>query len=189
MCNVRMLSGDKHDTAMFVGQQIGLEEDEIRSELRPEEKLAIVSELKEEKKGCNQLLSLFFAKPRLVLMCGDGVNDAPSLVAANVGVAMGAGAALAMETADVTLMDSSLTKLIYSINMGRSVIGKIRQNIIFSLMVKLLVLGLTLTNHVGLWAAIGSDVGSMVIVTLNSMLLLPKKKKEASTEANAKESV
>merc|ERR1712029_536727 len=99
----------------------------------------------------------------------------------------GAGAALAMETADVVLMDSNLTKLHYSIEMGKSVIQKIRENVLFSILVKLIVLGLTITNHVGLWAAIGSDVGSMVIVTLNGMSLLPKKQKTAA--ANAEENV
>ena len=174
--NVTMLTGDKKETALLIGKKIGLAERNIKSELLPEEKLALVSEMKIETDDVNPLLALFFSKPRLVLMCGDGVNDAPSLVAANVGVAMGAGAALAMETADVTLMDSHLTKLTYSIKMGRSVIGKIRQNVVFSIVVKLVVLTLTLMNKVGLWAAIGSDVGSMIIVTLNGMSLLPKKR-------------
>merc|ERR1711933_229080 len=173
--NLRMFTGDKRETALSIGSKIGMEKDDIKSELLPEEKLNLVSELKAETTSSNPLVALFFGEPRLVLMCGDGVNDAPSLVAADVGVAMGEGAALAMETADITLMDSKLTKLSFSIKMGRSVIRKIRENVIFSILVKLVVLGLTITNHVGLWAAIGSDVGSMIVVTLNGMSLLPKK--------------
>jgi len=186
--HLSMFTGDKRETALSIGKKIGMEEGDIQSELLPAEKLNLVSGLKTDIKDSNPLLALFFAKPSLVLMCGDGVNDAPSLVAANVGVAMGEGAALAMETADVTLMDSNLTKLSYSIKMGRSVIRKIRENVVFSILVKLVVLGLTLTNHVGLWAAIGSDVGSMIIVTLNGMSLLPKNKK-SKTETGTKETV
>jgi len=174
---VHMLTGDKKQTALSIGKKIGLAEGSIESELLPEEKLNLVTKLKAEtEEDSNPLLALFISKPRLVLMCGDGVNDAPSLVAANVGVAMGAGAALAMETADVTLMDSHLTKLSYSIKMGRSVIRKIRENVIFSIFVKVVVLVLTLMDKVGLWAAIATDVGSMIIVTLNGMSLLPKKR-------------
>ena len=172
---LRMFTGDKRETALSIGNKIGIEKDDIKSELLPAEKLRLVSALKEDTSSYNPLLALFFGKPRLVLMCGDGVNDAPSLVAANVGVAMGEGAALAMETADVTLMDSNLAKLSFSIKMGRSVIQKIRENVVFSILVKVVVLGLTITNHVGLWAAIGSDVGSMIVVTLNGMSLLPEK--------------
>jgi len=186
--NIKMFTGDKRETALSIGQKIGMNEDDIMSELLPSQKLQLITELKADIKDSNPLLSLFYAEPQLVLMCGDGVNDAPSLVVANVGVAMGEGAALAMETADVTLMDSNLTKLIYSIKMGRSVIQKIRENVVFSLVVKLAVLGLTITNHVGLWAAIGSDVGSMIVVTLNGMSLLPKKK-ENKIEVVAKENV
>lgn len=186
--NVTMLTGDKKETALSIGKSIGLHENDIKGELLPEEKLSLVSDLKAEANTTvNPFLALFFSKPRLVLMCGDGVNDAPSLAAADVGVAMGAGAALAMETADVTLMDSHLTKLSYSISMGKTVIRKIRQNVVFSIFVKLVVLGLTVVGMVGLWAAIASDVGSMIIVTLNGMSILPKKRKVKEVITNNSE--
>ena len=89
---------------------------------------------------------------------------------------MGEGAALALETADVTLLDSNLEKLVYCISMGRRVLGKIKQNIIFSMLVKGIVLWVALNGYSSLWAAILSDVGSMLAVTLNSMLLLPQRK-------------
>jgi hypothetical protein len=89
---------------------------------------------------------------------------------------MGEGAALSMETSDVTLLDSNLEKIEYSIRMGQRVTAKIIQNVIFSIGVKFIVLGFALAGKTDLWAAIASDVGAMLIVTLNSMLLLPRRR-------------
>lgn len=179
---VTMLTGDNNDTANAIGQQIGLSAGNIRSQLLPEEKLSIVSAMKDESSGGRSIFESVCSKRKLVLMCGDGVNDAPALATADVGVAMGAGAALAMETADVTLMDSHLSKLVYSVKMGRRVIRKIQENVVFSLAVKLLVLGFALAGKVSLWAAIAADVGAMILVTLNGMLLLPSRKKKESIQ-------
>ncbi|KAL3906134.1 MAG: hypothetical protein SGILL_009397 [Bacillariaceae sp.] len=173
--DVAMLTGDKRDTALSIGQPIGLKQEQIRSELLPEDKLDMVVNAKAQSSQPTGSWRLLPAK-NLVLMCGDGVNDAPSLAAADIGVAMGAGAALAMETADVTLMDSNLTKLCYSIKMGKRVIRKIKQNVAFSLIVKFIVLGFALAGKASLWGAILSDVGAMILVTLNGMALLPLKR-------------
>jgi Zn2+/Cd2+-exporting ATPase len=86
---------------------------------------------------------------------------------------MGAGAALAMESADVTLLDSNLEKIEYCIALGRRVTNVIEQNVTFSLVVKFVVLVLAVMGWTNLWAAIASDVGSMLIVTLNAMKILP----------------
>jgi hypothetical protein len=88
---------------------------------------------------------------------------------------MGEGAAMAMEMSDVTLMDSNLTKLSYAIKMGRRVVKTIKENIYISLFAKLVVVGLTFAGKMTLLLAIASDVGIMLVVTLNGMKLLPSK--------------
>ena len=161
--DVAMLTGDNRGAANAIGKQLGLETDNIKSHFLPQEKVAYVKEIKDKPAG---------RKNAVVLMCGDGVNDAPALAASDVGVAMGDGAALAMETADVTLLESSLEKLVYSVQTGRRVNRKIKQNIAFSVAVKSVVIGFAVAGKVSLWGAIASDVGAMVLVTLNGMMLL-----------------
>mmetsp|Transcript_12962 Transcript_12962/g.18104 ORF Transcript_12962/g.18104 Transcript_12962/m.18104 type:complete len:1240 (-) Transcript_12962:140-3859(-) len=171
-----MLTGDRQEAAFKIGSQVGLAPDEIFSQLLPEDKLNLVVSMKDSNASTRASLMNPLTKRQLILFVGDGVNDAPAMATANVGVAMGAGAALAMETSDVTLLDSHLSKLIYSIKMGRRVIVKIKENVIFSLVAKAVVVGFALAGKVDLWAAIASDVGAMLIVTLNGMRLLPARK-------------
>lgn len=166
-----MLTGDNQEAAQSVGDQLGWhgEKNEIHAKLLPDDKLTLVRELTDpsvrSSKAC--------CSKSVVLFVGDGLNDAPSLAAAHVGVAMGNGAVVAMETAHVTLLDPSLRKLEFAQAMGRRVLVKILENIVFSVSVKAAVLVWAFTGSPSLWAAIGSDVGSMLLVTLNSMLLLP----------------
>mmetsp|Transcript_45526 Transcript_45526/g.88936 ORF Transcript_45526/g.88936 Transcript_45526/m.88936 type:complete len:1318 (-) Transcript_45526:120-4073(-) len=183
---VQMLTGDTRSAASVVGGLVGIDERFISAELLPEEKLKLIQEMKEDYMAGGEGKSLgpcCGGDRNFVLMCGDGVNDAPALALANVGVAMGAGAALALETADVTLMDDSLNKLLKSIKMGRRVITTIRENMIFSMVSKLAVFGyiihrLILNKKPNLWFAIGTDVGTMLIVTMNGMKLLPSQSKQ-----------
>jgi Zn2+/Cd2+-exporting ATPase len=196
--SVSMLTGDNTDAAVAIGQQVGLTESEIKSKLLPEEKLNYVKNLvsqrhasgrngtqtteadlvEDNSKSRSSILCKSLRKKKLVMMCGDGVNDAPALAASDVGVAMGAGAALAMESSDITLLDSNLEKIEFSIRLGRRVTAKIIENVVFSLLVKLVVLALALAGWTTLWAAIASDVGAMLIVTLNAMTLLPRNRSQ-----------
>ena len=122
----------------------------------------------------NRLASLL-GKKKLILFVGDGVNDAPALTVADVGVAMGSGASLALEMSDVTLMDSNLTKLLFSMRMGSKVITTVKENITFSLVINFVAVVLTFLGKMSLLWAIVSDVGVMLLVTLNGMKLLSKR--------------
>jgi len=174
---ITMLTGDQRPAAMEIGIQIGLDNADIQSELLPEDKLNAIGGLVEmtlEQKKC-------WGAKRAVMMCGDGENDAPALALADVSVAMGEGAALAMETSDVTLMDSNLNKLVYTVCMGQRVLRTIIENVTFAVLVKAVVLWYTLDGKASLWGAIVSDVGAMLVVTLNGMKLLPKSSQKAET--------
>lgn len=167
-----MLTGDLETAARAVANHVGIPESAVYSQLLPEEKLHLVGSSLDR----NQR-RLFEA--RKVLFVGDGINDAPALATADVGVSMGEGAAVSMEMSDVTLMDSNLTKLQVVLEMGRRVRRTVRENIALSLFCKLAVVCLTFLGFMTLLYAIASDVGVMLVVTLNGMRLLPSTKELA----------
>ena len=155
-----MLTGDNERTAAAIGKRVGVSD--IRADLLPEDKLNFIKELRR--------------KYQSVAMIGDGVNDAPALAASTVGVAMGgAGTDTALETADIALMSDDLSKLPYTINLSRRALMIIKQNITFSLAIKLLALLLVVPGWLTLWIAIFADMGATLIVTLNSLRLLKVK--------------
>jgi Cd2+/Zn2+-exporting ATPase len=152
-----MLTGDNAATARAIAASLGV--DEVRAELLPQDKVAVVRELA--------------ARHGAVAMVGDGVNDAPALAAATVGVAMGgAGVDQALETADVVLMGDDLTKLPWAIRLSREALAIVRQNIVFSLGVKLAFALLALAGIASLWMAVFADVGASLLVIANGMRLL-----------------
>ena len=155
-----MLTGDNERTAAAIGKRVGVSD--IRADLLPEDKLNFIKELR--------------GKYQSVAMVGDGVNDAPALAASTVGVAMGgAGTDTALETADIALMSDDLSKLPYTIKLSRRALMIIKQNITFSLAIKLLALLLVVPGWLTLWIAIFADMGATLIVTLNSLRLLKVK--------------
>jgi Cd2+/Zn2+-exporting ATPase len=155
--SVAMLTGDARRTAEAVARQVSV--DAVRAELLPAEKQAAVAGL--------------LAEHGAVAMVGDGVNDAPALATATVGVAMGAaGSDTALETADVALMADDLTRLPFAIRLGRAALATIWANIGFAVVVKALFLALTLVGLSNLWLAILADTGAALLVIANSMRLL-----------------
>jgi len=155
-----MLTGDNLRTAEAVGQSLGLP---VRAELLPDDKQRIVREMQQSGKK--------------VAKVGDGINDAPALAAADVGIAMGGGTDVAMETADAAVLHGKVGDLARMVELSRRTMGNIRQNITIALGLKAVFLATTIAGVTGLWPAILADTGATVLVTANAMRLLSVRNK------------
>jgi Cd2+/Zn2+-exporting ATPase len=157
IAHVRMLTGDNEGTARAIAK--AAEVDSFAAELLPDDKVRAVEELA--------------ARYGAVAMIGDGVNDAPAMAVARLGIAMGAiGSDAAIETADIALMSDDVTRVPWLIAHARRTRAIIRQNIIFALGVKAVFLALALAGLATLWMAIAADMGASLVVIFNSLRLL-----------------
>jgi Cd2+/Zn2+-exporting ATPase len=154
---VVMLSGDNQRTVDAISKQVGI--DEAKGDLLPDQKIERVREL--------------LAQHKHVGMIGDGVNDAPAMAAASIGIAMGGvGTDTAIETADLALMQDDLSKVAEAVQLGRRTVRIIQGNVAFALGVKAIFLVLALSGHTSLWLAILADTGATLVVIANALRLL-----------------
>lgn len=158
--NTVMLTGDRKETALDVASKIGI--DTVESELLPADKVAKVEKLLTSEDNDNKLVFV-----------GDGINDAPVLMRADVGIAMGSlGSDAAIEAADIVIMDDDIRKISKIIKIARKTITIVKENIVFALAVKLLILVLGALGIASMWLAVFGDVGVAVLAILNSMRAL-----------------
>lgn len=158
--NTVMLTGDRKEVGEDVARRVGI--DDCHTQLLPADKLGILEQLLDKKK-----------KNTTLAFVGDGINDAPALARADVGVAMGAlGSDAAIEAADVVLMDDKPSKIVTAIHIARRTLGIARQNVWFAIGVKVLVLLLAAVGLATMWMAVFADVGVMVLAVLNAMRTL-----------------
>ena len=164
MKNLVMLTGDSKTVATHVAESLGIEH--VKSELLPEQKVQAVEELLNEKKGLGK-----------VAFVGDGINDAPVLSRADIGIAMGAmGSDAAIEAADIVLMDDNPVKIAKAMRISRKCLSIVYENIALALGVKGICLVLGAVGMANMWIAIFADVGVMVIAVLNAIRCLNVKK-------------
>ena len=159
-----MLTGDSKRVADQVAADLGI--DRVYSELLPADKVKRVEELLQEKQDENK-------KKNKIVFVGDGINDAPALSRADIGIAMGAlGSDAAIEAADIVLMDDDPLKIAKAIKISRKCLGIVYQNIIFALGIKAVCLILGAFGIANMWLAIFADVGVMVLAVLNAIRAL-----------------
>ena len=166
-CSVKktiMLTGDRREAARQVAEELGI--DEVHSELLPGDKVAQVEKLLDEK-----------GEKEKLAFVGDGINDAPVLSRADIGIAMGAlGSDAAIEAADIVLMDDDPLKISKAIRISRKCLRIVYENIYFAIGVKVVCLILGALGIANMWAAIFADVGVMIIAVLNAIRALNVKK-------------
>lgn len=150
-----MLTGDNRRTAQAIGNDLDME---VHAEMMPEDKRRVIGELK--------------ANKQIVAKVGDGINDAPALAAADIGIAMGGGTDVALETADAAIMHGRVMDVANMIALSKATMANIRQNITLAIGLKLVFLITTVLGITGLWPAILADTGATVLVTANAMRLL-----------------
>ena len=149
-----MLTGDNSRTAKAIGNELQLS---VRADLLPDQKLIEIGKLKEQGP---------------VAMIGDGINDAPALAAASIGIAMGGGTGVALETADGALLKDRVGGVVEMVRLSRLTLANVRQNVTISLGLKAIFLVTSLMGFTPLWMAILADTGATIIVTANALRLL-----------------
>ena len=156
-----MLTGDRRAAAEYVAKEIGI--DEVHAELLPADKVSRVENLLSSSDNSNNKLAFV----------GDGINDAPVLMRADVGIAMGSlGSDAAIEAADIVIMDDDIRKISSVVKIARKTLRIVKENIVFALVVKLIILVLGALGLTTMWLAVFGDVGVAVIAILNSMRAL-----------------
>ena len=161
-----MLTGDNRLTAQALANNLDIE---WKAELLPEDKLRLLNEMKANGK---------------IAMVGDGINDTPALATADVGIAMGGGTDVAIETADIALLKSRVTDVAHLVALSRATMANIHQNVIFALGLKGIFLITTILGITGLWIAVMADAGATVLVTINALRLLRFKGAHIPVEPN-----
>jgi Cd2+/Zn2+-exporting ATPase len=169
---VVMLTGDNEDTAKAVADKVGI--DQVYAQLLPADKVERVEKLLEDNNSGK------------VAFVGDGVNDAPVLMRADVGIAMGSmGSDAAIEAADIVLMDDDISKISAVIQIARKTLRIVKENIVFALFVKILILFLGAIGFATMWMAVFGDVGVAVIAILNSMRAMKWTKEDMNGKVRA----
>lgn len=164
--NLVMLTGDKEEVGRLIADRLGL--DRVYGNLLPGDKVEKVEELLQQT-----------SMGRTLAFVGDGINDAPVLARADVGIAMGGiGSDAAVEAADVVIMDDEPSKIVDAIQIARKTMTIVKQNIVFAIGVKILVLVLVALGYASMWAAVFGDVGVSVLAILNAIRALAYKRQE-----------